>query len=201
MEPDFAQILIQQYLLSEEAARILTAVAVALIAYILYTYFIRNWLSTLFREITDGKNISKVREKQFHGWITVFEKAGAALIVAILALTILSELGYDITPVLTGAGILGIAVGLGSQNVLKDLMAGVFIFLEGHYRVGEKVKIAGLTGIVVKMTLRRTVLRSEKNGSIHIVPNSEIKTISLILAEEKADKANVLQKKKSVVKG
>lgn len=199
MKPDLTQVFIQQYLLSEVAGRILTAVALALVAYILYTYFIRNWLSTLFREITDGKNISKVREKQFHGWIMVFEKAGAALIVATLTLTILSELGYNITPLLTGAGILGIAIGLGSQNVLKDLMAGIFIFLEGHYRVGERVKIAGLTGTVVKMTLRRTILRSEKSGSIHIVPNSEIKTISLISIDGKANMTAGLQKKKSML--
>lgn len=200
MKPDITQVFIQQYLLSDQTARILTAVAVALVAYVFYTYFIRNWLSSLYREISDRRGISKVREKQFHGWITLFEKAGAALIIAVLALTILAELGYNITPVLTGAGILGIAIGLGSQNILKDIMAGIFIFMEGHYRIGEKVKIAGLTGIVVKMTLRRTVLRSEKSGSIHIVPNSEIKTISLISMEGKTDKTTGLPKKKSVVK-
>ncbi|MFH1182829.1 MAG: mechanosensitive ion channel domain-containing protein [Candidatus Moraniibacteriota bacterium] len=200
MKPDIAQVFIQQYLLSEQTARILTAVAVALIAYVFYTYFIRNWLTTLFREISDRRGIGKVREKQFHGWISLFEKAGAALILAVLVLTVLSELGYNITPVLTGAGILGIAIGLGSQNILKDILAGIFIFLEGHYRVGEKVKIAGLSGTVVKMTLRRTILRSEKNGSIHIVPNSEIKTITLVSVEEKTDGATGLQKKKSVLK-
>ena len=199
MKPDITQVFVQKYLLSEETARILTAVAVALIAYVFYTYFIRNWLNTLFREISERKGISKVREKQFHGWISLFERAGAALILVILGLMILSEFGYDITPILTGAGILGLVIGLGSQNILKDIIAGIFIFLEGHYKVGEKVKIAGLTGTVAKMTLRRTLLRSEKNGSIHIVPNSEVKTITLISLEGKADKPSGLQKRKNML--
>jgi small conductance mechanosensitive channel len=199
MKPDITQVFIQQYLLSERTGRILTAIAIGLVAYVIYTYFIQNWLNSLFREISDRKGLSKVRKKQIHGWISLFEKAGAALILVILALTILAELGYNITPFLTGAGILGLAVGLGSQNILKDIMAGIFIFLEGHYRIGEKVKIAGLSGIVVKMTLRRTVLRSEKNGSIHIVPNSEIKTITLVSLDKKANKPTGLQKKKSVL--
>lgn len=185
MKPDITQVFLQQYLLSEQTARILTAIAVALVAYVFYTYFIRNWLSSLYREISDRRGISKVREKQFHGWVSLFEKAGAALILAILVLTILTEFGYNITPILTGAGVLGIAIGLGSQNVLKDVLAGVFIFMEGHYRVGEKVKIAGLSGNVIKMTLRRTVLRSEKSGAIHIIPNSEIKTITLVSMDKK----------------
>lgn len=185
MKTDITQLFFEQYLLSEKTARILTAIAVSLVVYIIYTYFIRNWLNSLFREISDRRGISKVRKKQINGWVSLLEKAGAALILAILVLTILSELGYNITPFLTGAGILGIAIGLGSQNVLKDLMAGIFIFIEGHYRVGEKVKIAGLAGTVVKMTLRRTVLRSEKSGAIHIVPNSEVKTITLVSKEKK----------------
>jgi len=201
MKTDLVQVIIQQYLLSEEMGRILTAIAVALIAYLIFSRFSRHWLNTLFRQLTERGKISKLREKQVNNWIIFFEQTGGVLILVILALTILADFGYNIAPILTGAGILGLVVGLGSQNILKDVLSGVFIFLEGHYSEGEYVKIAGLSGKVVKMTLRRTILRSEKDGTLHIIPNSEVKTISLISQEGRAKITPGLPKKKSVIKG
>lgn len=98
-------------------------------------------------------------------------------IFLIAIFTILSELEIDITPVLAGAGVIGVAIGFGAQSLVKDLVAGLFIILENQYRVGDWVKIADVDGLVEDVNLRRTVLR-DLNGTVHVVPNGEIKISS-----------------------
>jgi small conductance mechanosensitive channel len=90
---------------------------------------------------------------------------------------ILSELQIDIAPILAGAGVVGIAIGFGAQSLVKDLVAGLFIIIENHYRVGDVVKIADVAGIVEGINLRRTVLR-DLDGIVHVVPNGEIRVAS-----------------------
>lgn len=90
---------------------------------------------------------------------------------------ILSELQIDIAPILAGAGVVGIAIGFGAQSLVKDLVAGLFIIIENHYRVGDVVKIADVAGIVESINLRRTVLR-DLDGIVHVVPNGEIRVAS-----------------------
>ncbi len=95
----------------------------------------------------------------------------------ILAVAALSSLGVNVASILTVAGVGGIAVGLGAQTIVKDVLAGVLILLEEQYAVGDTVSLAGLTGEVERMTLRVTELRSF-SGDLHVIPNSEIRTVS-----------------------
>jgi len=90
---------------------------------------------------------------------------------------ILSEVGIDITPLLAGAGVAGIAIGFGAQSLIKDFLSGLFILLEDQYNKGDVVKIAGIAGLVEEVNLRRTVLR-DLDGIVHSVPNGEITTAS-----------------------
>lgn len=90
---------------------------------------------------------------------------------------VMRELGFDITPLLTGAGIAGVAVGFGSQSLVKDIIAGVFLLLENQIRIGDVIRISGLSGTVERMELRVTVLR-DVDGTLHIIPNGEIKAVS-----------------------
>jgi len=90
---------------------------------------------------------------------------------------ILSELEIDIAPILAGAGVVGLAIGFGAQGLVKDLVAGIFVITENHYRVGDVVGIAGVTGVVENISLRRTTLR-DLEGIVHIVPNGEIRVAS-----------------------
>lgn len=101
--------------------------------------------------------------------------AFAILIAAIFM--ILSEIGLDITPLLAGAGVVGIAIGFGAQNIIKDFLTGLFIVLEDYYSKGDVVRIAGVAGLVEEVNLRRTVLR-DLDGIVHIIPNGEIKIAS-----------------------
>ncbi len=91
---------------------------------------------------------------------------------------VLSEIGINITPLLAGAGIAGIAVGFGAQSMVRDVIAGFFIIIEGQYDVGDVIKVNNnIAGGVEGLNLRRTLLR-DLDGVLHIIPNGEIKMAS-----------------------
>jgi small-conductance mechanosensitive channel len=89
----------------------------------------------------------------------------------------LSELGLDIAPMIAGVGVIGIAIGFGAQNLIKDILAGLFILVENQFRKGDVVTIASTTGVVEDINLRRTLLR-DLDGIVHSVPNGEISVAS-----------------------
>lgn len=97
-------------------------------------------------------------------------------IFGVVIVMVLSEWGINIAPILTGAGIIGLAVGFGTQTLVKDIVTGFFVLLENHYNVGDKVNVAGKEGTVVEIKLRTTVLRGS-DGKTYIIPNSAISTI------------------------
>lgn len=101
---------------------------------------------------------------------------GAAIVIAAIFM-ILSEIGLDITPLLAGAGVIGIAIGFGAQSLIRDFLNGLFIILEDYYSKGDVVRIAGVAGLVEEVSLRRTILR-DLDGIVHIIPNGEIKIAS-----------------------
>lgn len=100
-----------------------------------------------------------------------------AILVVLGVFMLLAELGLDIAPVLAGAGIVGIAVGLGAQALVRDILAGIFILLENQFARGDVVRVAGVSGVVEAVNLRRTVLR-DLDGTVHSVPNGEIRIAS-----------------------
>jgi small-conductance mechanosensitive channel len=107
----------------------------------------------------------------------VLVKTSMAIIAAVALFMVLAEVGINIAPALAGLGVVGIAVGFGAQSLIKDLIAGLFILLENQYSVGDVVKVAGITGVVQEINLRRTVLR-DLDGIVHSVPNGEITVAS-----------------------
>jgi small-conductance mechanosensitive channel len=111
----------------------------------------------------------------------------AAVAIGLIALlTVLHEFSVDIGPAIAGLGIVGIAVGFGAQTLIRDWLAGVFIILENQYNLGDMVRIAGVSGVVEDLSLRRTVLR-DTNGTIHIVPNGQIVVASNLTQAVAAD--------------
>jgi small-conductance mechanosensitive channel len=87
----------------------------------------------------------------------------------------LDVLGVNIAPLVAGVGVAGIALGLGAQTLIKDVINGIFILVEDQYAVGDVVRVAGISGSVVEITPRRTVLR-DLDGHLHSIPNSSITT-------------------------
>jgi len=90
---------------------------------------------------------------------------------------IVSELGVNVAPILAGAGIVGVAVGFGGQYLIRDIITGVFLIWENQFRVGDVVSIGDVSGVVESVTLRVTVLR-DMDGTVHTIPNGEIKRTS-----------------------
>jgi len=107
---------------------------------------------------------------------TVLPLIRMALQITIITITVLlalSRLGVNITPLLAGAGVLGLAVGFGAQTLVKDIVSGVFFLLDDAFRVGEYIDIGGTVGTVEKISVRSLQLR-HPNGPVHIVPYGEI---------------------------
>ena len=134
----------------------------------------------LFRLVRDLKLKEKVSERQrkrLGSLGRVFTQVAAAILYTIALIVVLGQLGINIGPVLAGAGIVGISVGLGAQSLFKDIFNGVFILLENQYDVGDVIKVAGVEGLVENLTLRNTRLR-DIEGNVHVIPNGEIKVVT-----------------------
>jgi moderate conductance mechanosensitive channel len=99
------------------------------------------------------------------------------LIVTVVGLTALSEIGVNVAPLLAGAGIVGIAIGFGSQKLVQDLITGLFLLLENTVQVGDDVTVSGLSGKVENVSIRTIRLRAG-DGSVHIVPFSAVTTLT-----------------------
>jgi small conductance mechanosensitive channel len=107
----------------------------------------------------------------------IVRTTGLAIIWLIAGLQILDTLGVNLAPLLASAGIAGIALGLAAQNIVKDVLNGILILIEDQFNVGDTVRLAGLSGVVEAMTLRKTTVR-DADGTLYIVPNSQITTVA-----------------------
>ncbi|WP_206932594.1 mechanosensitive ion channel family protein [Roseococcus thiosulfatophilus] len=99
------------------------------------------------------------------------------VLLLVVGLTALSELGVNVAPLLAGAGVLGVAIGFGSQTLVRDVITGIFLLLEDAVAVGDVVSVGGLSGAVEKLTIRSIKLRA-LDGSVHIVPFSAVTTVT-----------------------
>ena len=108
---------------------------------------------------------------------SVINKVSTILIVGIATLMALREFQVDIGPVLTGAGIVGLAVGFGAQTLVRDIISGFFLILEDQVRVGDVAAINGTGGLVEAINLRTIVLR-DAEGTVHVFPNGAIQTLA-----------------------
>ncbi len=115
-------------------------------------------------------------ERRADTLVSVVNVTTKVFIWVIVAFMILREVGANITPLLTGAGVAGIAIGFGAQNIVRDFFNGFLILLENQFRIGDVVTIAGRSGAVKEINLRTTVLR-DLQGVMHVIPNGEIKAV------------------------
>lgn len=105
-------------------------------------------------------------------------KSTAQMVIAAIAVLIgLGTIGVDIGPALAAAGIFGLAISLGAQTLIKDIIGGLTILLEDEYRVGDAIRIGSVIGDVERITLRRTDLR-DAEGRLFMVPNGEVRTVA-----------------------
>ena len=108
---------------------------------------------------------------------SVLTNITTVVVLLIAVLMVLREFQVDISPALTGAGIIGVALGFGAQTLVRDFIAGFFLLLENQVRVGDVVAINGVGGLVEEISLRTIVLRDEE-GTVHVFPNGGITTLA-----------------------
>jgi small conductance mechanosensitive channel len=158
------------------SGRVLSVAATLAVAYLAMQF-----VNLITSRLTAGTAFTRqnVRIDTLRG---VLASALRALIVVAAFVAVLSELGVNVTALLAGVSILGLAVSFGAQSLVKDVITGFFILLEDQYGVGDVVRVngpGGLAGGVEAVSLRTTVLR-DLEGTAHVIPNGEIKTVSVL---------------------
>lgn len=146
---------------------------------ILVVFFIiraigRRFISSSFLKMSKRKNFSESRGKTLEKLVN---NLFSYVLLFIFITFILGIFEYDVTALIAGAGIIGLAVGFGAQGLVSDIVTGFFILLEKQIEVDEYISVAGLDGVVEEVGLRTTKLRGF-DGTVHFIPNREIGSLS-----------------------
>ena len=152
--------------------RIVTVVLIiglALLGWLLAASWIEYRLNP---NVGDGEPTPRVKTL-----LTIFRNAIAIALVVLTTMVVLAELGVNIGPLIAGAGVLGLAIGFGSQKLVQDVITGLFIQLEGAINVGDVVTAGGTTGTVEKLTIRSLGMR-DLSGTYHLMPFSTVDMVS-----------------------
>lgn len=159
--------------------KLLFPLSVILVAYLinlLARKSIQVFLENFKKKLGPGRKTGKTDT------ISSLLKSTISTVIFIIAfLTILSYFGINTMPLLTSAGIVGLAFSFGSQSLIKDILAGFFIIFEDQFNIGDTVRIGKLEGIVHKVGLRVTVLK-DKEGNFIYIPNSQITTVTRVMS-------------------
>jgi small-conductance mechanosensitive channel len=89
---------------------------------------------------------------------------------------VLGEFGFNLGPVIASAGIVGVAVGLGAQTLVRDILSGIFMLIEDQYGVGDRIDVLTIQGVVERVGLRITTVRAD-DGTLWFIRNGEILTL------------------------
>lgn len=116
-------------------------------------------------------------EKRVETLIRLIRQAALIVLWVTTILILLKEIGLDVGPILASAGIVGLAVGFGAQNLVRDFISGFFFILENQVRVGDVAIVNGTGGLVERINFRTIVLR-DLGGIVHIFPNGTVSTLS-----------------------
>src|SRR5579863_6518193 len=150
-------------------------IIVAAIAFLL-NYLLKLGMNRMVR-LAERSAAVGVRLSQVKTLAGVIRTTGLAIIGAIAGMQFLAAVGVNLAPLLASAGVAGVAIGLAAQNIVKDVLNGILILIEDQFNVGDTVKLAGLAGVVEAMTLRKTSVR-DSDGTLYVIPNSQITTVA-----------------------
>ena len=155
-------------------------ILIALIILSQMSRWVVKWLERFVPEKDSLQATEAKKRAQTLG--NILRHALLIVIFFIAILMILGELGIQLGPLLATAGIGALAIGFGAQSLVKDFISGFFILLENQYRIGDAIEVAGVSGLVESVSLRKTVLR-DLEGRVHTIPNGEIKVVSNLSKE------------------
>jgi small-conductance mechanosensitive channel len=175
---DFVESL-ARFLDVEYAVFIRKVVAIALIWFGAWVVnrLIRLAAKRILKSVDDGDDSTlTVREKRGQTVAQLLRSVGRVTIF-IVALLLTLNIFVEITPLLAGAGILGLAISFGAQSLVKDVLSGFFILLENQFAVGDVIEAGGKSGVVERMTMRLVQLR-DLEGTLHFIPNGTLTVVS-----------------------
>jgi small conductance mechanosensitive channel len=151
---------------------VLVALFIAFIAERIVSFFVNR-----MRKRADALVGNAQRAAQLRTSAAILRATAFALIGFYLFTQVLLAIGVSLGPFIASAGVIGLGISFGAQSIFKDMLTGIFILIENQYSVGDTIRIAGLTGSVEDLSLRVTRLR-DGDGTVYIVPNSQITTVS-----------------------
>jgi small conductance mechanosensitive channel len=157
--------------------RIVAIILGAVVFYYVFRTVFRRLIKVAARKVGDSDLVSREQEMRARTLGGIVRGLIIVILVIIVFLMVLRELGYDIGPLLAGAGIAGIAVGLGAQTLVRDLIGGFFVLLEGQFYIDDIIEVGDVRGRVEAIRLRTTLIR-DSEGILHIVPNGEMRVVS-----------------------
>jgi small-conductance mechanosensitive channel len=129
------------------------------------------------RILHSKEDLREARRQQMVTLVQILRWGAGVLIVGCALLMLLSTFGVDITPLLASVGVAGLALSLGAQTLIKDLVGGFLILAENQYAVGDFIQVGNVSGQVERLTLRATYVR-DINGYLHVVPNGEVRIVA-----------------------
>jgi small conductance mechanosensitive channel len=156
-------------------------IAVILVLSFLALKLVRLVSTRLFEPLYRDDPTGEIR-KRSDTLSSLFRHTVGAIVVGVAFVMVLGEFGVEIGPILTAAGIVGVAIGFGSQQLVQDVISGFFILLEDQVRVGDVVQTAGKSGMVERITLRMIELR-DISGNVHFVRNGQIDVVTNMTKE------------------
>ena len=162
-----------------------TALIVVLgaVVWFLARWLIHRWSERLQRRLASTGDLGDRAKAQR---LTTIGRTLSAIMFAVVAVvaivTILGVWGVPLGPLIASLSVVGIAIGIGAQDLVKDVIAGMFVLAEDQYALGDVVELAGVSGTVEEIRLRTTVLR-DLDGSIHHVPNGEVRVATNLTYE------------------
>lgn len=148
--------------------------------------FVKKGLARLERRLqkqeqAEGEPPSE-SSKRVETIVRLLRQASFIAVWVTVILVVLREIGVEIAPIIASAGILGLAVGIGAQNLVRDIIAGFFFILENQVRVGDVAVVNGTGGLVEKINFRTIVLR-DLGGVVHVFPNGTVTTLSNLTSQ------------------
>lgn len=160
-------------LFSDKLPKILVVVLIAFVLYWMVKLVTRRlrWLAK--RDVF----VKASRSAQLTTLASIIETGAIGLIAFIAVIHTLQIFHINVAPLLASAGVAGLAIGFGAQTIVHDVINGMLILVENQFDIGDVIKAASYTGTVEQMSLRRTTLRDGGNGSLYIIPNSQITTV------------------------
>lgn len=158
-------------------------IVVGAVVWFVARWLIHRWSDRLQHRLTStGELVDRAKAQRLN---TIGRTLSAVVFIAATAVaivTILGVWGVPLGPLIASLSVVGIAIGIGAQDLVKDVIAGMFVLVEDQYALGDVVQLAGVSGTVEEIRLRTTVLR-DLDGSIHHVPNGEVRVATNLTYE------------------